>query len=444
MQSFEHLSLHPVTQNKILAIDTFNDRVEILDRNALEKILSSTSQEAAHWSWSAEKLARLKIKYDQRVQQERRSRPASFILCPTFECNMRCTYCYQQYDPTLNRGLISDEKLNKFFAFVDERISAIRSETPERPITIELFGGEPFQIVNREIIQKVFVFARARRASLVATSNGLDLEKFADLLATYRGYIARIGTTLDGGPEFHNRRRIARGERDSFSKISSNVDLLIKLGIGVTVSMNVDPSNIEELPKLLDHARERGWADNPLVRLEIGRVDDRNYDSKYRSYFMEAELYHQLLELQRVQPFPSNIKYAFLKASLPILKHFGLTFNQLEGGRTLQHYCWSSSPIDEVHYVDAQLNTYRCTFSVGKKQYRTGNLATQIDNSAWTSHNLFKYEECQACPLGGSCSGGCVLSFQRDRTRQCREELENFRYLVSNVIVPLVRERIGE
>ena len=65
---------------------------------------------------------------------------------------MKCPYCFQQHDKTLNKNVICNEKLELIF----KRILKTKEENPNRNIVISLFGGEPFQEKHSDVLNKIF------------------------------------------------------------------------------------------------------------------------------------------------------------------------------------------------------------------------------------------------------------------------------------------------
>ena len=65
--------------------------------------------------------------------------------------------------------------------------------------------------------------------------------------------------TIDGVEDIHNERKPHYRNKDSFAKITSNVDSLLKLGISVSIRINTDPYTMERADELLDYFKEKGW-----------------------------------------------------------------------------------------------------------------------------------------------------------------------------------------
>ena len=43
-----------------------------------------------------------------------------FVICPTYTCNLACSYCYES-DLTRQKGVMSSEQLRLAMAAIDER-----------------------------------------------------------------------------------------------------------------------------------------------------------------------------------------------------------------------------------------------------------------------------------------------------------------------------------
>jgi len=445
--ALDHVLSYAIDSDHSLLIDSFHNVLEITDAQTAKHLLNSPDKLSSplkqyYQAQFTRDLNSFQQRYTESLQQKEKR--LIFFICPTYSCNMHCSYCYQQGSKTLNREMISPENLQHLFAWITQKIVEWRKNDPLKPVGIALFGGEPLQKTSKDVVKEIFAFARAQNAFITITTNGMELQHFLDLLITYRGYIASIATTIDGSKEMHDKRRGKTNPTNSFcGTIIDIINTLLQIGIHVSVGINLDYSNICDLQNFLDICSENKWVDNSLVTLEIGRVDDRCYNLNNEQIMSEAALIEALINCNAKKKFPSNIKAAFMKTSMALASQFGFLFNQNEYGRGWLHYCWSSSPIDEVYYLDSELDVYRCTYSVGNKEFVLGTIHDSHTLSSWFTHNAFQ-KECWDCPLGGYCSGGCVLSAQKNQKRQCRYELENFDYLINTSIIPLIRKKLSE
>lgn len=449
---FSHLLIYNFNETLDLVIDTFNDTIALLDKNTSNKLSKNpsilTKEELNNFGnkFLSPKndscIENLKIRYSKDINN-RKSNVYSFIICPTYSCNMRCIYCYQQGNDDLNKKIICEENLLEIFNYIKSEEKKIKEQNKDYKIFVELFGGEPIQSCNRDILQKVFEFARENKYFVVATTNGVEIDKFYDLFLTYNGYIGAINTTVDGTREYHNSRRIYKKDIGSFDRILKNIEFLLDLNIFVTLSINIDENNINQLKEIIGIFEEKHWLSNKYFELQIGRVDDRLFETNYEGIISESKLLEYIYKLN-LDFENKNIRLAFLKSIFPIAKKFNISFNQRESGRALFHYCWSTSPSTYVKYIDADLNLYRCTYSVGREELSIGKLnGLKDDLGYFKGHNLFNLPKCLDCKLGGYCSGGCKLSSIKDKERQCDYELNNFNYCIENIIIPHLKEKFN-
>ncbi|OFZ19592.1 MAG: hypothetical protein A2Z20_06465 [Bdellovibrionales bacterium RBG_16_40_8] len=446
--NLDHVRAYPIEKyDSVLLIDTFSDSIAVVDKSTMSEIykknVNLSSSEIKILSGLFRKnTKKLNDKYQASVSKVCADSPITYVICPTYTCNNRCTYCYQQHAEDFKRRTICDEKLNKLLTYIEQDLRGRRKADPNKMAVLDLFGGEVFQPRMRQIVERLFEFARLNKMRISATTNAVELNAYFDLFVIYKPYMGRIFTSLDGGKEYHESRRIhVRGP--SYQKIINNVNALLRLKIPVTVSINLDHKNLDQLPLFLEVSSQNNWLNNKLVTLEIGRVDDRRFETNYEGIMPEAELLHHLIEYDAQQGLPSNIKFAFIKSCLYMAERFGLSFNQKELGRIKGHFCWATSPADSVVYVDPDLDTFRCTYTVGKKAFITGNVDSGgPDNSKWFAHNMFTNPECGECSIGGYCSGGCYLSFQKNKAKQCFEEQANVDYFVKEVVMPRIIQQL--
>lgn len=450
--NFDHLLVYNFNENLNLVIDTFNDIVALLDKNIVSKLINSPSSLNKEDLFnfgnkflgpkSNKCIERLKNRYLEDMNI-RKSNVYTFIICPTYSCNMRCIYCYQQGNDDLNKKIICEENLIEIFNYIKNEEQKIKKQhkNNDYKIFIELFGGEPIQTCNRDVLQKIFEFARENKYFVIVTTNGVEIDKFYDLFLTYNGYIGAINTTIDGTREYHNSRRIYKKGIGSFDRILKNIEFLLDLNIIVTLSINIDEDNINQLKEIIDVFEQNQWLSNKYFELQIGRVDDRLFETNYKGIISESQLLEYICNLN-LDYKNKNIRAAFLKSLFYIAKKFDISVNQNEYGRSLFHYCWSSSPGSYIKYIDANLNLYRCTYSVGREELSIGRLNEFKDDLGYfKDHNLFNLPKCLDCKIGGYCSGGCKLSSIKDEEQQCKYELNNFNDCIENIIIPHLKEK---
>jgi len=428
---------HKDVAGGMLVVNSFTDEVWVADSAELRAIGKDILLSRLAQGPSPDVLIRDAARETKRIKE---SLPCEIALCPTYSCNLKCTYCYQQSNASLDKRIISEENLAQFFAYVDVAADSVRAAQPKRAVVMQLFGGEPFTRATKPVLKKIFEFCRAKKIHVAVTTNGVGIDDFLDVLLPYHGYIAKVGITIDGVGAFHDGRRGSIDGQGTFDRIVRNVNTLLRAGIRVMTSLTLDRNNLGQVMPFFEFAEAQGWSGHPRVELSVARVDDRKYETGYGAVMSEAELFKELLDFNARRPFPRNIRFAFLKTSLALAKRLRCTFNQNEAGRDRFRYCWSCSELNDMVYVDSGLDVYRCTYTVGDKKFKIGTLAGGFSCDAWQGHWTWGRKECAECPIGGYCSGGCRLSAQTDFPRNCAEEKANFEYLIEHVVAPKLAE----
>jgi len=338
--------------------------------------------------------------------------PTQLLVVPSFGCNFRCTYCYQEaFDPT-GGGLIAPEVVEAFFDYVDR----YHAQEQVRPF-ITIFGGEPLidTPARRDRLAQLLGGAQTRGLQVAVVTNGYDLTRFADQLAA--GPVKEVQVTLDGPQAVHDRRRPHASGRGTFERIVEGIDALVRARVPVNLRVVADRENLPELPGLAAVAEARGWLDLPQERFktQIGR----NYElfgcaSRQRrdDLFDRVELWTRFVELAEAHP-------ALRKLHRPRFHGIG---HLAETGE-LPAPNFDACPATKKEWAFApDGGLYGCTATVGNPRYRLGSFHPEIvrDDEAiarWRERSVETIPACRACSLATVCRGGCgALAAEREGT----------------------------
>ncbi|MBI3653567.1 MAG: radical SAM protein [Acidobacteria bacterium] len=328
---------------------------------------------------------------------------ASFMIVVTYLCNLRCHYCFQKPlveadGKRLFSDLISVEMVDAAFAAMAQLIKQKRARH-----NLELFGGEPLLARNRPVVQYIIEQARERNFSVTATSNSTDLHHYEDLLGP--GGIEKIQVTIDGAPEMHDKIRIYPSGKGSFESISDNISRALDRGVVINLRINIAKYNIQQLPTIVEHIQQKGWAkyENFAAGLAevhyIGIQDDRS-----------KELSHlELIDSVAALDAPYFTKKALVRGV------FGRHFNYFPGQPPAPKFDTCFCNAMQGHYVfDPYGNVYTCTEDVGFERARVGTYypgALQFDAlrlKGWHERTVANLPDCPSCEYLQVCGGGCA------------------------------------
>lgn len=171
----------------------------------------------------------------------------SFVILPTTACNARCFYCYEA---GIEYRTMDD-------ATADEAIKYIlATKTPGR-IGIRWFGGEP--LVASSVIDRIVDALNAGgvefTSDIVTNSSLMTRDAAKKAVEKWRLNAAQI--TLDGRRDEHLKRKAyTDASCDQYAAALDAAIALSELGVNVSIRLNADDNNIDDLFLLADELKD--------------------------------------------------------------------------------------------------------------------------------------------------------------------------------------------
>ena len=170
--------------------------------------------------------------------------PSTFTIFTTLKCNARCFYCYE----------LNMKKKHMTLETADKVIEYILSCTCNgQTVKLDWFGGEP--TVNMDVIDYITTILRNSNRKILSSmiSNGYLFDETNTKKAKYEWNLNNIQITLDGTEEEYNKtkRFIYKNDPSPFKTVINNIHNLLNYNIGVTIRLNVDNNNIDNIRELL-------------------------------------------------------------------------------------------------------------------------------------------------------------------------------------------------
>lgn len=337
-----------------------------------------------------------------------------YVIMPTYNCNLRCAYCFQDHMRTepryrhllrLMTPAVADRIIEAFPQI--EEVHGQDSALITRDIW--LFGGEPLLRETLPIVSymldKIRMYGRAR---FFAVTNGTELDHFAPLLGT--NAITYLQVTLDGPPEEHDKRRIYADGSGSFHKIADNITMALEKGVTVSVRINIDKTNIHYVSALSEVIHHYGWDARTNFSVYTAPIHaSNNQTSKSTtldSWQLRSELTNEATTtplIQIVEKPDSALERAMttrFRAPAPTMPSLHST------------YCSAHST---MYVFDAFADIYACWEKTGDRSIRLGYIdemgQLQINaeiNELWRSRNIGSNGVCVKCKYALHCGGGCA------------------------------------
>lgn len=338
-------------------------------------------------------------------QQHYRTDTLELILMPSEDCNFRCVYCYEDFA----RGTMLPSVRTGIKRYVESRAAGLRA------LSIGWFGGEP--LYGFEAIADLAPFlletARSRdiQYSSHMTTNGYLLTpEWADQLLAWE--IRDFQITLDGLPEHHDARRVARDGSPTFATIFSNLVALQRRDeeFQVRLRTNFDASSAPGLAEYVDLIASEFAGDErfTLALHAVGRWGGPNDASLEVCGTQESRLVQQNVR-RRARERNLNVGRGLKDMNRP--------------GRAV---CYAARPYNFLIGADGKV--MKCTVVLDKQPNNIvgrltedGELILNADHFAlWVDPAWQRDSTCSSCYLVPVCQGlACPLVRINDGQRPC-------------------------
>jgi uncharacterized protein len=364
----------------------------------------------------------------QRMQAHQ---PETYTVCPTLACNLACAYCFEG-DSLLDKqqGVMAGPQVGQLFEAITHLRQAAteRGQTSPYPPWIALFGGEPLLPSTRACVSQILRHAAEGGFLVGATTNGVNVTRFEDLLREYHDILATFQITLDGPQAVHDSRRHRLGGQGTFAEIVRGIDLLLSLDIDVDLRVNLDAGNLPALPELVDFLFEKGWAGRGGFRLALAPVTQHGSggcSAKSARILSEMELAQGVLALMEDHPRVAQTCH------LGFLRHLDHLVSVLEPekrardgktvGRIGPRYWYCEASTDKQFVFTPEGLIYSCTEAVGKPGHAIGRFAPALDlwqdqAEQWIGRTILSHPKCRACSISTLCGGGCNFAAKEWQT----------------------------
>lgn len=344
-------------------------------------------------------------------------RAPAYVLVPTYQCNLRCPYCFQDHfrtDPAhrpLLRTMSAEmaDRILRAMAEIEAVHAAAGGNQVERQVT--LFGGEPLLAESRSIVE--YLWRRLSEAGpirLSAISNATELDHYRDLLGPDK--ISFLQVTLDGPPEEHDKRRVYADGSGSFERIAKNIDLALGQGVKISLRMNIDRKNIALLPELGEELERRGWTKSPHFSAYVAPIhgEDRP-DHSLKTTFNTWELYDALSRLKQTHPSLST----FGGQDDGLVRRLRRVLDERKDPLPIlrSDFCGAHTT---MYIFDAFGDIYACWERMGDQNLRIGSMDESGQPrfrpevmEAWRHRSVTSSPVCRKCRYASYCGGGCAV-----------------------------------
>jgi len=174
--------------------------------------------------------------------------PTSAVLFPTFNCHLRCVYCYS--GAGRKKANMSWEVAKAAIDFIIENAK----QSKEKECSLEFHGGgEPTW--NWPIFQSSlnYFWEHAQKNNLVSkanlVTNGVLSETQIEWIVKHN--LRTIQVSLDGMEEIHDAQRPTVGGGKSFTTVFHTIKSFLARGAEIVIHSVVTEVGVEQIPKII-------------------------------------------------------------------------------------------------------------------------------------------------------------------------------------------------
>ncbi|MCL4417991.1 MAG: radical SAM protein [Actinobacteria bacterium] len=342
----------------------------------------------------------------ENFKKKLKNRPIKFVFCPTFNCNLKCSYCFEKDLTKKSDKFMSDELYN----YAINTIKEIPKNNGRNVSSIELFGGEPLLTGTKQMVGRILKFASEQNIKISIITNGVMAKEFIDILKPVKSNVEMLQITLDGPDFIHDKRRKFYSGKGSFKNITESINSLVVNGINTNARINIDMENIEYLPHLYEFIDKMKWFEYPNFKIQPSKVTDHSSLECHDPIVPDHMLLEKLIEIYDDYPHLEDVLTFYL---FKPLRHILDILNGAENVSPRYFNCESN--LIELYILCPDGYIYTCPESIGITNTAIGKFYPDLiffedQIKMWTERNITNLKECQECRFSPICGGGCPYS----------------------------------
>jgi uncharacterized protein len=352
-----------------------------------------------------------------------RAKPA-FLFVPTYQCNMRCPYCYEAPSRSdLQKQHCIDEIMTRemadaAFRAMDVLITGSLKEPQtlaeaKRGAKVTLYGGEPLMRETAGIVDYLFHTLTEQGMRLDAITNAVELDQFAPLLGPSR--LEFIQVTLDGPRDVHNsKRRGPRYPEGTYDRILSNIELALERQVNVSLRVHLAKEHAQRAGEVMEDLDSRGLLASKLLNVYASPL--HNFSRGYKPESYQLMLLHEAQDaLEACSPTAQSGRTLRVIESQVGAKLRSCLQQSVAGLGQNPMFCGSQVGF---YIFDPFGGVYKCWEDVGNPRLRVGSyfpdgLELNEREDEWRGRSAADIPECADCKYLFFHAGGCALAAPR-------------------------------
>ncbi|MDU5082777.1 radical SAM/SPASM domain-containing protein [uncultured Tissierella sp.] len=361
----------------------------------------------------------------------------NIVLITGFDCNYKCTYCYQNKYKIIKDKLKVDDllKIKEFYNVHDSYFG-----TNTVIDTINLMGGEPFLDNNLELIDGVF--ENFSNSKISFTTNGANIMTYKLIIENNKNNIEKVILSVDGEKSLHLKHRKAIKDK-YYDNIWEGLEFLLRNDIEVDINAVYHPEDSAEYISFFDKLEKYGWLENKFsvgFTLDITKTDYNDEDNSYLNTVKHT--FKNILDSDnRTQYIGQN----FINYNISTMYNMIKQRDKIEPYKSCEACSKPSYTFLPTGDVVVCLGSNNSKFKVGT--YKPEITINKENIKELNNRDIRTMNKCSDCEYKYFCKGGCVAkalndSGKLDATYCGRWKEENYKESLEDVLDQLIKEEI--
>ena len=337
------------------------------------------------------------------------------IFQVTYNCNLRCSYCYQ---PKTEHKVLT---FNDAKVFIDELFKFIKTKKSKifepwvtdyftwvsDDFTLEFIGGEPF--LYPELVNNIVGYFYQscinnltldiwERTTISIDSNGTlyQIPAVKEFIDKYRDKLS-LGTSFEGVEECHNLERKTAGGIGSFNLVAKNVDTIREKypNMQLPNKPTFVPETIQLLPSVMKGLYKHGYKEiyfNTDIDNQLNKEDSEQY------YLALCKAIDWIVD--------NNIDFSMI----PLNETFGKDKQFLSCGIGAYRICLGPGGIISTCHMANESYTNLEPFGNVRDGFTNTKLLNDFTN-IFKNHLIPK--QCKNCPISGACQDCYATNYKQ-------------------------------
>jgi uncharacterized protein len=338
---------------------------------------------------------------------------------PTYECNLRCVYCFEHPVRQTGRqeGWAGDRISSENIAAAFRAMNKIYDGYQTKSRSLTLYGGEALMPENRPCVEEILRQAQDEQYAVMAATHGRDIDKCMDLIGA-TGIVA-LHVPVDGTEETHDLLRVGPQRSPTFKKIIRNLHLALDRGARVRMRVNVNRMVLDRLDQFADFLESEGFTRSALFSCYLNPIfATTSTTPKQRlssNYVAEYEI---------AEKIASSARLSCMFTGYPVIHNriYSLFTAKPAASLAPLHCCGGAN----TFVLDPLGRIYPCNNMVGERDHQIGSYFPRLvwnegTQRCWQQRSAESLPGVLSCKYALFCGGGSPYdSFTRTRSISCK------------------------